>query len=123
MITTKPNDDYQYVHTVYTNSGALRIGESMWAKARLWILEDRSIMAIVPGQNGADVERIPLGTVEEAVRVRGEVTITLTDSDEPIRFRERTCGSCGMGAVGSAGPVEGKWRMERVRLPEWMKES
>lgn len=120
MISRRPNDDYQYVHTVYTSAGALRVGEQMWPKARLWVLEDRTIVAIVPGDSISEVERITIGEAVSGVLARGEATFTLSGSDETVQFRERTCGSCGMGAVGSAGPVEGKWRMERIRLPEWV---
>lgn len=119
-LITKDRSDYTYVNTVLTSPGQLKIGSEQWRKARLWVLEDHTVIAVVPGEGEGGVWRRNLGTAERIVRVaRREVRVELVeDPGLEIALTEADCG-CGMGYVASAGPVTGKWKIVRVRRPDW----
>lgn len=119
-LITKDRSDYIYVNTVFTAPGKLKIGTDQYRKARLWVLEDRTVIAVVPGTEDGGVWRRNLGLAERIVRTsRRELRVELAeDPDLAVEITESDCG-CGMGYVASAGPVLGKWKIVRVRRPDW----
>lgn len=110
--------EFLFVRTVYTAPGALRVhGGDSYAKARIWVLANRDVY-IVSGAGGGEVVRTLVGQVASMTKTaKRQLDITLEDGST-VQLTEASCG-CGMGAVSSAGPVEGPWRIERVRTPEW----
>lgn len=116
-IFTPERSDYQHVLTVYTAPGKLTHGSMTYPKARLWVLEDRQVIACVPEQPRG-VLRIQMGLVSELRKTAPrQHTLTMEDGSTSV-LHEASC-ACGMGRAGSAGPVDGKWKMDRVRRPEW----
>lgn len=111
------NSDYQHVLTVYTAPGKVTAGAMHYPKARLWVLEDRQVVVCAPEQPRG-VLRVQLGLLTE-LRRSGPRQHTLTMEDSSTVVIEEASCACGMGRAGSAGPVDGKWKMDRVRAPEW----
>lgn len=98
------------------------IGSVFWpggqnSKARLWLMEGNVAIICVNAPDGG-VNRISFEGVVSAVYVRSqqETTVLLGDGSQ-IVLDARGCG-CSMGAVGSAGPVEGPYEIVRVRA-DW----
>lgn len=97
------------------------IGKVFWpggqnSKARLWMMEDRTAVICIAGPDG--VNRIEFSGIVAAVMSpsKKETTVTLEDGGQ-IVLDARGCG-CGMGAIGSAGPVPGSYDVNRVRA-DW----
>ena len=84
-------------------------------KARLWVLADRTAVVCLPDGNG--VRRVTV-EVESSVFNRAAETLVVLAAEGEFSLDMRGCG-CGMGAVGNAGPIDGSYRVERVRAPEW----
>lgn len=110
------------VETVATASGRVTVldGETQvgsWAKARLWVMADRQAV-LVTSSDGREVSRA-VYEVETAHndRRRRELVVETT-SGQLLVASTAGCG-CGMGVVGSAGPIDGPYRVVRVRAPEW----
>jgi hypothetical protein len=88
-----------------------------WGKARLFVLEDRTAVLIV-GAPGGGIERIVADILESAwVTGSRQLSVVVVDGDVLV-LDGQGCG-CGMGAIGNAGPVDGAYRLSRVRAPEW----
>lgn len=108
------------VRVVHTVAGKLWLRGEHHPKARVWLLEDREAVLAIPARQsgGSPVERIVERlTGSEWSGGRKLLTATLEDGGE-LRLDGRGCG-CNMGAVGSAGPVEGQYHIVRVRTPDW----
>lgn len=110
--------DYLHVLTVYTAPGRVTFGTTVYPKARLWVLEDHRVVIVVPGPEGRGVERIEAGNAAFLRRTAARQMTADLESEQKLVIEEADC-ACGMGAAGSAGPVEGRWKIERVRAPEW----
>lgn len=110
--------EFLFVLTVYTAPGKLKVNGENFSKSRIWVLENRDVYAVTRAGNGADVARMMLGKAASMAKTtRRQLDITLEDGSI-VQLLESSCG-CGMGAVASAGPIEGPWRMRRVRIPDW----
>lgn len=108
----------EQVHTVATLAGRATLGSTSWPKARVYLLEDRQAVLIVPDpDNRGKVVRIPFDVTTSTWDAREKSLVMLTQDGE-LAVDGKGCG-CGMGAVGSAGPVEGRHDLIRVRAPEW----
>lgn len=114
--------DLHLINTIYTGPGHLQLGEEKFRKSRLWILEDRTVVACVPAPDDS-VDRRNLGSAESVeFRGRRNLTVTIPDYGGPISFQEADC-ACGMGEVGTAAPIQtARWRIVRVRRPDWITE-
>lgn len=121
-IYTPERSDYQHVLTAYTAPGKISVGGTLYQKARLWVLEDRQVIIVRNHPSGRGVERIALGATTLMTRTGRRSVIAELESGETLSIEEASC-ACGMGAAGSAGPVEGRWKIERVRRPEWFVEA
>lgn len=97
-------------------------------KARVWLLEDASVVLCIPDKTAPGrVRREHLGLAASAHwRERSKLlTVTVRDAEDPaielgtLVVNAKGCG-CGMGAAGNAGPTEDKrFDVVRVRQPEW----
>lgn len=87
-----------------------------YPKARLFVLEDRTAVAVIPGSDGLTWENYPVGSSRLDSRSK-LLTVTTTSGSELVLDGEG-CG-CNMGEVGNAGPADGPYRMTGVRDPEW----
>jgi len=114
---TPERSDYVHALTVYTAPGKVTTPDSFHLKARIWVLEDRQVILCVPG-HPRGVERLHLGTVSVLRRSAPKALTLEMEDGSSIQVVEANC-ACGMGAAGSAGPVDGRWKIERVRAPEW----
>lgn len=116
MITV--DGDYQIAHVVASPAGVVKMQGESFRKARLWVLEDHTGIVVVPGYEGKGVSRIMAGRVTSLIKNGSDYTATIEDDDRSIQVRESSC-LCGFGEVGTAGPVDGRWRILRVRKPDW----
>lgn len=97
------------------------IGKVFWpggsnSKARVWLMEDRSTVICVAGPDG--VNRIIFeGIVGVTYNRAAKETVVTLGEEQTVVIDARGCG-CGMGAVGSAGPIEGPYDVQRVRA-DW----
>jgi len=115
----------EQVLTVATVNGRVQaLGES-FPKARVWLLEDRSLVLCVPDREAPGrVRRVAYGPVVSASWAAKQkalsVTVELGEDTGVgvITVDARGCG-CGMGAAGNAGPTAGKFDVVRVRTPDW----
>lgn len=88
-----------------------------WQKARLFVLEDRTAVLIIPDE-GRAVERLPYTVVASDWAATARRLTVVVDDGGILSLDGRGCG-CNMGAVGGAGPVAGPYRLSKVRAPEW----
>lgn len=116
-IFTPERSDYQHVLTVYTAPGKVSVGSVVHPKARLWVLEDRQVVVCVP-EHPRGVQRLQLGAAVELRKTSPRQHTLAMEDGSTVTIEEASC-ACGMGRAGSAGPVDGKWKMDRVRAPEW----
>lgn len=112
------------VETVATASGKVTLLNSEagtqvahWPKARLWILADRTAV-VVWSPDGKTVERTAHDVVASSHDRRARMMTVQTTAGLTITAPTGGCG-CGMGVVGSAGPVEGPYKVVRIRTPDW----
>lgn len=112
------------ISTVATASGKVtavntETGATMhtWAKARLWLLADRTAV-VVSSVDGKTVQRATYEVLASSHDRRKREMLVVTSGLETLVASTAGCG-CGMGIVGSAGPVEGQYRTARVRTPDW----
>jgi len=115
---TPERSDYIHALTVYTAPGKVTFGTTVYPKARIWVLEDHEVIICTPGPGGRGVTRVAAGPVTTLRRADRKTVIGELESGDRLTIEEASC-ACGMGAAGSAGPVEGRWKIERVRAPEW----
>jgi hypothetical protein len=115
----------EQVLTVATVNGRVSALGEQFPKARVWLLEDRSVVLCVPDRAAPGrVRRVAYGPVVSAAwdkRAKAlSVTVALGEDmgEGTITVDARGCG-CGMGAAGNAGPTAGKFDVVRVRTPEW----
>ena len=92
-------------------------------KARVWLLEDRTLVLCVPDKTAPGrVRRQRYDGAVRAARWQNRsklLTVELTgDSSPTVTVNAKGCG-CGMGAAGNAGPEPGAYDVVRVRQPEW----
>lgn len=107
--------------TVATLNGSAQILGRSHPKARVWLLEDRSLVVCLPDRTAPGrVRRESLGEVAQAVwNERTKILLATLSGGGTVTVNARGCG-CGMGAVGSAGPTESKhFDVVRVRQPDW----
>lgn len=114
----RTGQDRQTVETVATASGKVSLGATAhWNRARVWVLAERRVV-IVYSPDGNAIERAAYDVERSRVdRRRRELVVETTDGNT-IVASTAGCG-CGMGVVGAAGPVDGPYRVVRVRAPEW----
>lgn len=106
------------VHVVYTSPCVLSTPVGRWPIAQMWVLEDRTVLAIVPTEDNRSTVRLSLGMADEMRREsRKNVVIVLADESGTITLTETRC-ACG-SPVNGVGPVDNRWRMIRVRPPRW----
>lgn len=89
-----------------------------WAKARLFVLEDRTAVLVTPGPGPREVTRTSYLVAGSDWASASQTLTVVTDDGSIITMDARGCG-CNMGMVGSAGPVDGAYRLSKVRAPEW----
>lgn len=105
------------VTIVETGAGKVFWPGGQSAKSRIWIMADRSVVICVAAPGGG-INRIVFEDIESAVLNRPTHTTLITLEDQrTVTLDARGCG-CGMGAVGSAGPIEGPYEVQRQRA-DW----
>ena len=125
LVAAEPRPVFNVVATV-AGKGTVR-GRTV-PRARLYVLEDRTAVLCLPAESGKGVDRETLlvdtsswSPSTKMLTVTGYTEESLAEEQPlPVVFMVdgRGCG-CGLGAVGNAGPVVGKYQIERVRAPEW----
>jgi len=116
FVNASPDDRVEYL-IVASARGKLRIGSVQHAKARLFVLEDRTAVVVLPDPGGGLVWSTYAVDTSSYDPPSETLTVRLADGGE-LALDARGCG-CGMGAVGNAGPVDGPYRLTAVRAPEW----
>lgn len=120
-----PAEQAAEVLTVATAMGkaALRPGPDAqatgsWPKARVFVLEDRTVVLVTPGPGPRTVERQTyLAEASDWNRTTSQLSVVLSDG-AVLTVDAKGCG-CNMGVVGSAGPTAEAYRLTKVRAPEW----
>lgn len=105
------------VRVVHTVVGKLWVGDEHHPKARVWVLEDRTAVLVLPAA-GRGVERRTEALTASSWDGGRKLLTAVTEDGQDLRLDGRGCG-CNMGAVGNAGPVDGRYNIVRVRTPEW----
>jgi hypothetical protein len=111
----------QQVLTVATVNGSVRALGETYPKARVWLLEDRTVVLCVPDRTAPGRVRRESynGAVESAHWAARSKQLTITlGGGETVAVNAKGCG-CGMGAAGNAGPTAGAYDVVKVRQPEW----
>lgn len=114
FLRTSTTPEVLAVHTV---NGKLWVGTDHFPKARVWLLDGREAVLCTPGAAGA-VERRTEALVASSWDPRTKVLTAETTDGRTIRLDGKGCG-CNMGVVGNAGPLDGPYRITRVRTPDW----
>lgn len=112
-------------NVVGTVAGRSTLNGAVHPRSRLWVLEDRTAVLCLPGEARRDVERLTFDVISSSWDASTKLLSVLgTPSGDPeaepvtITADGNGCG-CGLGAVGNAGPVAGKYEVQRVRNPPW----
>ena len=121
----RPSPPREEIFTVLTLVGRASLPDGRdFRKSRLWVLEDRRVVLVVPGETSGTVERLELGQAVELQltdRRSQEHKVIFGDLSE-MNFRPARC-NCGMGVVGSASITDDPWELVKVRRPDWYKDS
>lgn len=117
------DDDRVEYLIVASNRGKLHLetpenGVEMFAKARVFVMEDRTVAVALPsGEPGKVAWRYFVAASSTYSPPTKMLAVNL-ENGGILRLDGSGCG-CGMGAVGNAGPVDGPYRLTPVRAPEW----
>lgn len=118
FIDAAPDDRVEYL-VVETARGTMRLGVAAYEKARVFVLENRTVVVVLPGPEDPDALSWDTYAVDTAnySPVTKILTVRLADGGELV-LDGNGCG-CNMGAVGNAGPNGGPYKLTPVRNPEW----
>lgn len=112
------DDDRAEWLVVASARGRVTLGSTVHAKGRVFVMEDRSVVLVLPGEGGRGVRRVEyVALTSEWHPASKALRVTLSDG-HTLSVDASGCG-CGMGAVGNAGPSEERYRLTKVRAPEW----
>jgi hypothetical protein len=111
------------VLTVATVNGSVTALGRQHPKARVWLLEDRTVVLCIPDKTAPGrVRRETYAAAVSHARWQNRsklLTVTLLgEAGGTIVVNAKGCG-CGMGAAGNAGPTAEAYDVVRVRQPEW----
>lgn len=111
-------DTRQEFLVVVSARGKLDLDGEHYGKARVFVLEDRTVTVVTPVK--------PRGLEWRTYTVESStwnppsklLTVTFAGDNGGLALDAGGCG-CGMGAVGNAGPIDGPYKLVKVRSPEW----
>jgi len=115
-------DNRQEFLVVATARGKLHIdngetGEN-YAKARVFVLEDRTAVVIVPDDSPRKLHWETFVVDSSSYNPATRQLVVALANGSVLTVDGQNCG-CGMGAVGNAGPIDGPYKLTPVRNPEW----
>lgn len=118
----KPAAETKTIDTVATGIGRADVLGVKHPKSRLWILADRTAVLVVPADPGQrNMVRLKFDVDASSWDKRTKVLALVTPDGDIVSVDGGGggCTPCQMGRVANAGPVEGQYRVARVRTPAW----
>jgi hypothetical protein len=114
------------VEVVTTAAGKVDVAGTRYPKARVWLLADMTAVVCLPVvktsvegvSNGGIERRVLEGVLGSSWSEKTKLLTVNLSNGLSLTVDAKGCG-CGMGAVQNAGPVAGRYTLNRVRRPEW----
>ncbi len=106
------------VPVVVSARGKLTLLGVHHAKARVFVLENKTAVVVLPNPN--DRKQL-LRTSYEVLGSEWQpaVKLMIVHLDVGVLMLDANGCGCGMGAVGNAGPTAEPYRLVNVRAPDW----
>lgn len=113
MLTAAPRVEVRVIESMF---GKMKIGSGAEAFARVWLLEDQTLVAATT----LDRKSVSRNTYKVvAARINSDLAAFDLEGGETATVQIRPCG-CGMGAVASARVIDERHKIVRVVRPEWV---